>query len=33
MTKAMQRLGYSDARIQKILGGNLMRVIHQVTAK
>jgi membrane dipeptidase len=31
MTKAMQRLGYTDERIQKILGGNLLRVIRQVT--
>jgi membrane dipeptidase len=31
MTKAMQRLGYSDGRIKKILGGNLLRVIRQVT--
>ena len=31
MTKAMQQIGYSDARIQKILGGNLFRVIRQVT--
>ncbi|MEZ5367325.1 MAG: dipeptidase [Bryobacterales bacterium] len=31
MTKAMQDLGYSDERIRKILGGNLLRVIRQVT--
>ena len=31
MTKALQRLGYSDERIQKILGLNLLRVIRQVT--
>ena len=28
---AMQELGYSDERIRKILGGNLLRVIRQVT--
>jgi membrane dipeptidase len=31
MTKAMQEIGYSDERIRKILGGNLLRVIRQVT--
>jgi membrane dipeptidase len=31
MTKAMQRRGYTDERIKKILGGNLLRVIRQVT--
>jgi membrane dipeptidase len=33
MTKAMQRLGYTEDRIRKILGGNLLRVIRQVTEK
>lgn len=31
MTKAMQRLGYSDQRIRKILGLNWLRVIRKVT--
>jgi membrane dipeptidase len=31
MTKAFQRLGYSDERIRKILGLNLLRVIREVT--
>lgn len=31
MTKAMQRLGYAETRIRKILGGNLLRVVRQVT--
>ena len=31
LTKAMQQIGYSDERIRKILGGNLLRVIRQVT--
>lgn len=31
MTKAMQKLGYSDQRIKKILGLNWLRVIRQVT--
>ncbi len=31
MTKAMQRLGYSEQRIRKILGLNWLRVIRQVT--
>ena len=31
MTMAMQRLGYSDQRIKKILGLNWLRVIRQVT--
>ena len=30
MTKAMQRLGYSESRIKKILGLNLLRVIRAV---
>jgi len=32
MTIAMQKLGYSDQRIKKILGLNWLRVIRQVTA-
>ncbi len=31
VTKALQRLGYSESRIGKILGENLLRVIRQVT--
>src|SRR5690606_39820210 len=31
ITMAMQRLGYSDQRIKKILGLNWLRVIRQVT--
>ena len=31
MTKALQALGYSEERIRKILGMNLLRVIRQVT--
>jgi len=33
MTIAMQKLGYSDQRIKKILGLNWLRVIRQVTEK
>jgi membrane dipeptidase len=33
ITEAMVRRGYSDARIRKFLGGNLMRVFRQVTEK
>lgn len=33
MTKAMQKLGYSEQRIRKILGGNWLRVIKAVTEK
>ena len=33
ITDAMQRRGYSEARIQKFLGGNLLRVFHQITKK
>src|SRR5215472_660780 len=33
ITKAMVRRGYSDARIRKFLGGNLLRVFTQVTEK
>jgi len=31
MAKAMRQLGYSDERIEKIAGGNWLRVIRQVT--
>jgi membrane dipeptidase len=31
MTKALQKLGYSEQRIRKILGLNWLRVIRQVT--
>ncbi len=31
VTKALERLGYSEGRIRKILGENLLRVIRQVT--
>ncbi len=31
ITPALQRLGYSEQRIRKILGGNLLRVIREVT--
>ena len=31
VTKALERLGYSEQRIRKILGENLLRVIRQVT--
>jgi membrane dipeptidase len=33
ITDAMLRRGYSEARIRKFMGGNLMRVFRQVTAK
>ena len=33
VTKALLRLGYGEGRIRKILGGNLLRVIEEVTAK
>jgi membrane dipeptidase len=33
ITDAMQRRGYSEARIQKFLGGNLLRVFRQITEK
>ncbi|HKD09543.1 MAG TPA: membrane dipeptidase [Bryobacteraceae bacterium] len=33
ITEAMVRRGYSDARIRKFLGGNLLRVFTQVTEK
>jgi membrane dipeptidase len=33
VTKALQRLGYGEARIRKILGENLLRVIREVTGK
>jgi membrane dipeptidase len=31
ITEAMQRRGYSEERIRKFLGGNLLRVFRQVT--
>lgn len=33
VTKALQRLGYSESRIRKILGENLLRVIRSVTER
>ena len=33
VTKALQRLGYSESRIRMILGENLLRVIRQVTER
>ncbi len=33
ITKALQRLGYTEERIRKILGGNLLRLIREVTEK
>jgi len=33
ITDAMLRRGYSEARIQKFLGGNLLRVFGQITGK
>ncbi len=33
ITEAMVRRGYSDARIRKFLGGNILRVVRQVTDK
>jgi membrane dipeptidase len=33
ITEAMLRRGYSDERIQKFLGGNLLRVFRQITEK
>ena len=33
ITDAMLRRGYSEARIQEFLGGNLLRVFHQITKK
>ena len=33
ITEAMVRRGYSDERIRKFLGGNLLRVFTQITAK
>jgi membrane dipeptidase len=33
MTQAMLNKGYSEARIKKFLGGNLMRVFREVTEK
>ena len=31
VTKALVRLGYGEERVRKILGGNLLRVIEQIT--
>ena len=33
VTKALVRLGYTEERIRKILGGNLLRLIEEVTGK
>ncbi len=33
ITEAMLRRGYSEQRIRKFLGGNLLRVFRQVTEK
>ena len=33
VTKALIRLGYGEERVRKILGGNLLRVIEQITGK
>ena len=33
ITDAMLRRGYAEARIQKFLGGNLLRVFRQITEK
>ena len=33
ITDAMLRRGYSELRIRKFLGGNLLRVFRQVTEK
>ena len=33
VTKALVRLGYGEERIRKILGGNLLRLIEEVTGK
>jgi len=33
ITNAMLRRGYSDERIKKFLGGNLLRVFRQITGK
>lgn len=33
ITKALQRLGYNERRIRKVLGENLLRVIREVTGK
>jgi len=32
ITEAMLKRGYSEARIKKFLGGNLLRVFREVTA-
>ena len=33
MTRALQELGYSEKRVRKIIGGNWLRVIKEVTGK
>jgi membrane dipeptidase len=33
ITDAMLRRGYSEERIRKFLGGNLLRVFRQITEK
>jgi len=33
ITEAMVRRGYSDERIRKFLGGNLLRVFRRITEK
>jgi membrane dipeptidase len=33
LTAAMYRRGYSEARVAKIMGGNLLRVFRQITEK
>jgi membrane dipeptidase len=33
ITEAMVRRGYSDERIRKFLGGNLLRVFRKITEK
>ena len=33
ITDAMQRRGYSEERIRKFLGGNLLRVFRQITER
>jgi membrane dipeptidase len=33
ITEAMMRRGYSEQRIRKFLGGNLLRLFRQVTEK
>jgi membrane dipeptidase len=33
ITEAMVRRGWSEQRIRKFLGGNLLRVVRQITEK